>query len=169
MPPAVKGHHKSRGEELRITVKILAAVSGLVAAGALLIGAPTSASASSDPGACAPNGRTVFRDGDNRPEYLCTLWQGNVPVRAHGTNNAGIVGYLNYGGRSNWFLWQCHGDENYIGSSFNNVWAYTEADNGTWGYVPETYFSGGANNQASSVLSWKIGVNDQVPYTFNCG
>jgi hypothetical protein len=154
---------------MRTRAKFFAAVSGMAAAGALLIGAPTAASASSDPGACAPNGRTVYKDGDNRPEIQCTLTRGNVPVRAHGTNGAQIVGYLTYGGRANWFLWQCHGDENYIGSYFNNVWAYTEADNGTWGYVPETYFAGGANNQASSVLPWKIGVNDQPPYQFNCG
>ena len=114
--------------------------------GGVIAAAP--AIASSDPGACAPNGR-VSIDG---PEYVCSLWTGHVPVYDQAIDTANVVGYLNYGGRANWFTTQCLGTETFIGNAYNNWWALTEADNGHWGFVPLTYFSGGANNQASSVL-----------------
>ena len=117
----------------------------------------------SDPGACAPNGRSII----GMREYQCTLWRGNVPVygsystdpRYGGT----VVGRLNAGGRANWFLAQCVGNTAWYGQYFNYWWAYTLADNGRWGYVPLTYFAGGGNNQGSAVLPLYGG------YTTSCG
>lgn len=36
---------------------------------------------------------------------------------------------------------------------WNNWWAYTMADNGKMGWVPEVYFKGGGNNQADANLA----------------
>lgn len=126
----------------------------VVAAGAL-VGVGAGSASASDTGSCAANGRTSAHG----PEYVCGLWKGNVPVYDWtGTNNA-IVGYLNVGGRANWFTGQCqaYGDDNrpsevYVNGYWNSWWAYTQADNGVWGYVPEVYFAVGANDQPSGVL-----------------
>lgn len=109
------------------------------------VAAPASAS---DPGACARNGRTIF----GRAEYQCSLWRGSVPVYASAWTGTSVVGYLNQGGRANWFLSQCVGTTAHLGRYANYWWAYTLADNGRWGFVPLTYFAGGQDNQRSSVL-----------------
>jgi hypothetical protein len=120
----------------------------------------TAASASaSDPGACAFNGRYSF----GRAEYQCSLWRGNVPVYSGYSTSSSISGYLYRGGRANWFLSQCVGNPARLGGYANYWWAYTMADNGRWGYVPLTYFAGGADNQGSRVLPFTGG------YTHLCG
>lgn len=113
----------------------------------------------SDPGACARNGRAIF----GRAEYQCSLWRGNVPVYSGYSTSSNVVGYLYRGGRANWFLSQCVGNVAHLGGYFNYWWAYTLADDGRWGFVPLTYFAGGANNQGSGVLPLYGG------YTSDCG
>ena len=94
----------------------------------------------------------VFRA--NHWVQYCPLWRGQVPVYAdpdHG-NSAAVVGTLVYGGSANWFV----GDEPHsrytYGSYYNRWWAYTLADNGHWGWVPEVYFSGGDNDEPDAGL-----------------
>ena len=123
--------------------------------------AATAASAS-DPGGCAPNGRSIH----GQREYTCSLWRARVPVYgSYSTDPAyggRVVGHLYKGGRANWFLWQCSGNRAALGRYWNYWWAYTLADNGRWGYVPLTYFAGGANGQRSSKLPYG-------DYTHLCG
>jgi len=125
-------------------------LSALAACWALAVAAPMASA--SDPGACARNGRTIA----GMAEYQCTLWRGNVPVYgSYSTDpNYGgrVVGYLYAGGRANWFTSQCRGNKATLVGYWNYWWAYTLADNGRWGYVPLTYFDGGANDQRSATL-----------------
>src|SRR3954447_23584335 len=126
-------------------LKTLLATAIVTCVAVLATAAPASAS---DPGACAFNGRYIF----DRAEYQCSLWRGNVPVYSGYSTSSGVAGYLYRGGRANWFLSQCVGNVARLGGYTNYWWAYTMADTGRWGFVPLTYFAGGANNQASGVL-----------------
>jgi hypothetical protein len=86
--------------------------------------------------------------------YRCTLWQkAHVPVYGQAKKGS-PVGELTHGGGANWFVFQCVTTDAYesSGSSYNDVWAYTEADNGRWGYVNEVWFAGGGNNQSDPIL-----------------
>lgn len=124
---------------------------GLAASGTLIAGGGTAWA--SDPGACAANGRST--PVLNETEFVCGLWTGNVPVYGDSWSTSGVVGYLNVGGRANWFLYECTAgasNELYVDGYHNDWWAFTEADNGKWGWVNEVYFSGGANDQGSGVL-----------------
>jgi hypothetical protein len=58
--------------------------------------------------------------------------------------NGNRVGYLNYG--TNWVLCQNSGIEVSVGSDHNKWWAYTESDNGKFGWVNAVYGAGGAND-----------------------
>ncbi len=147
---------------LRRAVPLAVAIAGFSIP---LAGAAPALASSADPGSCAPNGRTFLYE----PESQCTLWQSNVPVYSDPYNGPGqqIVGRLVVGGRANWFTFECRGAESYLGASSNDYWAYTEADNGRTGYVPLTYFTGGADNQASSVLPGASpGAPGDSPYNF---
>ncbi|HEY3478892.1 MAG TPA: hypothetical protein VGL02_08320 [Streptomyces sp.] len=131
------------------------AVGAAVAAAAALVGIGAVPASASDTGSCAANGQT----SSHGAEYVCGLWKGNVPVYEWTFTNTRIVGYLNVGGRANWFVGQCQAvnddgspAEVYVNGYYNSHWAFTEADNGVWGWVPETYFAGGSNDQASGVL-----------------
>lgn len=84
----------------------------------------------------------------------CPLWRANVPVYANPDqgNSAPVVGTLIQGGSANWFVGD-HYRSNYVsGSYYNHWWAYTLADNGRWGWVPEVYFSGGGNDETDAGL-----------------
>ena len=128
-------------------MKLKSLFAAVVVSAATALAAATPASAS-DPGACAFNGRYSI----GRAEYQCSLWRGNVPVYSGYSTSSGIAGYLYTGGRANWFLSQCVGNVARLGAYRNYWWAYTMADNGRWGFVPLTYFAGGADNQRSAVL-----------------
>jgi hypothetical protein len=96
----------------------------------------------------------------------CLLWRGNVPVYASpyriGWPNW-VVGYL-YSASGNWFICQfdeargadgtiVHTATYHYGSYYNNWWAWTIADNGRYGYVPEVFFKGGNNNEPDRGLA----------------
>jgi SLT domain-containing protein len=66
---------------------------------------------------------------------------GGTPVQA---GDGHRVGYLNVG--TNWVVCQSTGAEVAIGPDHNNWWAWTEADNGNWGWVNAVYGGGGAND-----------------------
>jgi hypothetical protein len=113
-----------------------------------LLGSIGTASASSDPGACYRINRTV----NGQQLYKCRLYRGNVPVVALNSPGNPIVGTLNVGGYANWFVSQCQHPDFHDGGAANFWWAYTEADNGQWGWVSLVYFKGGIDYQGSAVL-----------------
>jgi hypothetical protein len=127
---------------------IRAGVASLVLTAAAVCAGPVStasATVASDPGGCAPNGRT----SSHGPEYVCGLWQSNVPVYSWPFAGEPVVGHLNQGGRANWFTGQCQSVNDdlspayfWVGPYYNSWWAYTLADNGQWGWVSLAYFSG---------------------------
>lgn len=82
----------------------------------------------------------------------CPLWRSNVPVDASGVQPPRKIGSLVHGGSTNWFVCQATGYELKYGSYRNKWWAFTESDQGKWGWVNEVYFSGGGNNQPDSRL-----------------
>jgi hypothetical protein len=89
----------------------------------------------------------------------CPLWRGNVPVynSPDRGNNATVVGYLVQGGSVNWFVGDRYRSRYTFRTSsgrvlYNGWWAYTLADNGRWGWVPEVFFSGGENDETDGGL-----------------
>jgi hypothetical protein len=68
------------------------------------------------------------------------------------------VGVLRAGGSTNWFVGQGYGAIFVAGNLQNGWWAYTLSDkdssgNSHWGWVPETYFKGGNNNEPDAGLA----------------
>jgi len=94
-------------------------------------------------------------DHDGLMVQICPLWRGDVPVYDLANSQLGSqVGKLNVGGTANWFACQTQFTNipYEYGGYETNWWAYTMADNGRWGWVPEVFFSGGGNNQADAEL-----------------
>jgi hypothetical protein len=77
----------------------------------------------------------------------CPLWTANVPVYASPDSggSAQIVGRLVYQA-PNWFIGPSRRSRFTLGEDTNVWWAYTMADNGKLGWVPEVYFTGGGND-----------------------
>jgi len=105
----------------------------------------------------------VSRTGVGYEVQDCSMWRGDVPVYEEPVSNVGSgnqmpapVGYL-WSAEGNWFLCQAEtsrvyrapGDNDYA----NDWWAYTMADNGEWGWVPEVFFSGGDNFEKDGNLA----------------
>ncbi|MFF3314270.1 hypothetical protein ACFYV5_02015 [Streptomyces sp. NPDC003035] len=93
--------------------------------------------------------------GTSHRVSYCPLWRSHVPVYALSTadTNNSIIGYLEVGGYANWFVCQIPGDHHWVGNYSNNMWAYTMADNGKWGFVSQVEFSGGGYGVPSANLS----------------
>jgi len=93
---------------------------------------------------------------------FCTLWASNVPVHAFPDANSTTVGTLVNGGRANWFVAQTQSVATQTNNTSwcypshptwcNDWWAYTQADNGQWGWVSVVYFANGSNNQPATNL-----------------
>ncbi|WP_432842025.1 hypothetical protein [Dactylosporangium sp. CA-092794] len=117
-----------------------------------LIATPGTASASD----ASPCSRTQFTVYSIFKVQYCPLWTGNVPVYDISAvwtgGNQAPVGYLTYGGWANWFNGQAEFGEYGLNGYQNRWWAFTQADNGAWGWVPEVYFSGGGNDEPDSGL-----------------
>jgi hypothetical protein len=89
----------------------------------------------------------------------CPLASGNVPVfdspdLGHAAHQVGV---LKAGGSANWFVGQSYRSSFVAGGLQNGWWAFTLSDkdaqgNSHWGWVPETYFQGGANNEPDAEL-----------------
>jgi len=67
------------------------------------------------------------------------------------------VDVLHLGGDTNWFVGQSYRSTFVSGALKNGWWAFTLSDkdsagNSHWGWVPETYFKGGANNEPDAGL-----------------
>ncbi|MFF7449696.1 MULTISPECIES: hypothetical protein [unclassified Streptomyces] len=69
----------------------------------------------------------------------CRLWGGSIGVRS-APGSSTLVGTVN-SANSNWFRGDTLASRFCSGAYCNNAWAFTEADNGAWGWVPEVYFS----------------------------
>ncbi|MHC3473144.1 hypothetical protein ACYF6T_31260 [Streptomyces sp. 7R007] len=69
----------------------------------------------------------------------CRLWGGSIGVRS-APGSSTLVGTIN-SANTNWFRGDTL-DAQFCSSGYcNNAWAFTEADNGNWGWVPEVFFS----------------------------
>lgn len=127
-----------------------------VATAAALAAAAAMSLATAGP-AAATDGSPCARPQVYRANHwvqYCPLWRSNVPVYAdpdHG-NGAAIVGRLVVGGSANWFVGDHYRSYFSDGGYYNHWWAYTLADNGRWGWVPEVYFSGGNNDETDGGL-----------------
>jgi hypothetical protein len=97
---------------------------------------------------------TVTLNGWRYDVQYCPLWRGNVPVHENPWPGSRVVGYLTYGGRANWFAYQCPEPEHpyHLDGYWNSWYGYTMADNGRWGFVSEVYFSGGNDNEPDRKL-----------------
>jgi hypothetical protein len=67
------------------------------------------------------------------------------------------VGVLRLGGSTNWFVGQSYRSTFVAGNLQNGWWAFTLSDKDVagqthWGWVPETYFQGGKNNEPDAGL-----------------
>jgi hypothetical protein len=123
-------------------------IARVAAAGAVAIGLATvtmtPAAHATDNSPCGAK----FHHAGTTVQY-CKLWRGNVPVL---NSSWGKVGTLVDGGSANWFECQAKGGEYTYQGDKNDWWAYTEADNGKWGWVSEVFFSGGNNNERDAGL-----------------
>jgi hypothetical protein len=147
-------------EEDHLTVarfrKALTAVFATVAAlAAVLVAAPTASAYDGYP--CHTPTERTFTNPYNGTAWketvrYCPLWRGSVPVYNTRDVNSGIKGYLTYGGSANWFVYEMQGASVTLDGGTNNWWASTMADNGQWGWVPEVYFTGGADNEDDAGL-----------------
>ncbi|NLT54298.1 MAG: hypothetical protein GXX79_06975 [Actinomycetales bacterium] len=120
----------------------------LVATGLLAMGAAPASAVDNSP--CQ---RPQVYRSSHWVQY-CPLWRSNVPVYSSPDqgNGATVVGYLVYGGSANWFVGDRYRSKYTYGNYYNHWWAYTLADNGRWGWVPEVFFSGGGNDETDSGL-----------------
>lgn len=119
--------------------------------GAIVIPTRTPSAFAADDAPCGP----PFQVG-GRMVQRCPLWRGDVPVfRFENGVPVEQVGQLNVGGDANWFECQFQfPDQSYpLGNAVNNWWAFTQADNGQWGWVPEVFFAGGGDFEADAGLA----------------
>jgi hypothetical protein len=85
---------------------------------------------------------------------VCPLWRDNVPVYDSPDRGGAArqIGTLYKGGRANWFVGQSQRSSYSFGPYQNRWWAFTMADNDTWGWVPEVFFKGGENDERDAGL-----------------
>lgn len=122
----------------------LIAVALAAAAGASLCAA-SNAAARPNAGYCYSGGFSVSVFGRSLDAAYCSVWDAPVPVRsslAARYPTVGRHGYLYSAGYANWFVCQVVGSWVSFDGYSSDWWAYTQADNGRWGYVNETRFSG---------------------------
>jgi len=104
---------------------------------------------------------TETDSGTGHRAQRCPLVGTNIPVfdSPDAGNGAHKVGVLHAGGSTNWFVGQAYGS-NFVSADRklqNGWWAFTLSDkdpsgNSHWGWVPEIYFQGGANNEPDAGL-----------------
>ena len=126
----------------------------IATAGALALSAAPAAAVDS-----SPCGKEVVADWTDQPVQPCPLTSpepnGGIPVyttpipNAAGATPPAPASWM-YGTDGKYFL--C--DAQFTNAMFyhpkgwrNNWWAYTRSDFGVWGWVSETYFAGGANDE----------------------
>jgi serine/threonine-protein kinase len=102
---------------------------------------------------------TETNSGTGHRAQRCPLASANVPVfdSPDAGNAAKQVGVLHLGGDTNWFVGQSYRSTFVSGALRNGWWAFTLSDkdssgNSHWGWVPETYFKGGGNDEPDAGL-----------------
>ena len=99
---------------------------------------------------CLP---AYYHSGVGRYVQTCPDWGpangpwGDRMIPVYGSNLTTQVGTI-YAPGNDWYVCQLqmtHIDPFPYGGYYNDWWAYTKADNGQWGWVPEVFFSGGGN------------------------
>lgn len=124
-----------------------------VAAATLGVAAPAAAK---DASPCQPREAIKLKSGNYIGAQFCPLTTSYVPVfnTDRSGNRATVVGRLYKGKSANWFVGQRAGSRYVLRAGiYNDKWAFTQADNGRWGWVPEVYFAGGANNEPDATLA----------------
>lgn len=143
-------HSRSRASKGGVSVRLSSfgwtRAACAVAVGVVTLAAASDAFASLAPGDGGPGPAQVPCNSIGGGKYNCTFWpagdgiHGGAPV----LNSAGTrVGYLNQG--TNWIICQRPGQTLTNGSTKNNWWAYTEANDLKWGWVNAIYAHGGTN------------------------
>lgn len=127
----------------------------VTAAVALAVFASTVASAPEASAADAfPCGPPWFHPSSPEPVQTCPDWSPNnwIPVYASPSSGT-VVGHI-YAPGNDWYVcqWRFAAWVHTLFGYQNDWWAYTLADNGGWGWVPETYFRGGANFEPDAGL-----------------
>ena len=80
-------------------------------------------------------------------KYNCQFWPAGNGLSAGAPvlgGNGNRVGYLNQG--TNWIICQASGEQINVGSTYNVWWAWTEANDGQFGWVNAVYAQGGDND-----------------------
>ncbi len=130
------------------------AVLTLTLAAATLVAAGPAAARDAYP--CKPRTVIKLKSGNYIGVQHCPLTTSYVPVfnTDRKGNGATVIGRLYKGGYANWFVGQESASSYTLRAGiYNNKWAFTQADNGRWGWVPQVYFSGGANNESDATLA----------------
>ncbi|WP_203839254.1 hypothetical protein, partial [Winogradskya humida] len=83
----------------------------------------------------------------------CTLASADVPVMSRPDPKSSRVGSLAKAG-AHWFLGQQPGEPDARDSSTNFWWAYTQADNGEWGWVSLVHFAAAGPDQSADGLQY---------------
>ena len=99
-------------------------------------------------------GISTWIDWANHYGQYCSVWKTGVPVHRSPDGASPQVGQLNEDGYANWFVGQQPGEEYTYDGAANYWWAYTQADNGQWGWVSIVYFSGGYTDHAAIGLQY---------------
>jgi hypothetical protein len=115
-----------------------------------------------DSGGSAPAQALTAVWTSSRPDVVTVdgpTFSAGVPVfdSPDAGNGAKQVGVLHLGGDTNWFVGQSYRSTFVSGALRNGWWAFTLSDkdsSGTshWGWVPETYFKGGGNDESDAGL-----------------
>ena len=121
-------------------------IAGFAVMAALVMAAPAAAYDSYPCG--PPFGGPAFKQ-------YCPDWSPNnsIPVFYRPAVGERIVGYI-YAPGDDWYYCQHQAGRFTMGGYWNTWWAGTKADNGATGWVPETYFSGGGNNERDRGLRY---------------
>jgi hypothetical protein len=83
----------------------------------------------------------------------CTLVTGDVPVMTGPSDTSARAGSL-AGNGAHWFVGQQRGELYTYRTATNFWWAYTQADNGQWGWVSLAYFTSPGRDQPADGLQY---------------
>jgi hypothetical protein len=127
------------------------AAAGMVLVTALALAGP--ARARSDAYQCKSR-FSKFVDGAWHKVRVCPDWSpsGSIPVQLHLSGDSGEVGSIDPSG-DDWYECGYKGNPYVLTAGVSNEWwARTMADNGAWGWVNQTYFLGGENDEPDGTL-----------------
>jgi hypothetical protein len=100
-----------------------------------------------------PCGDTFGGDPAYSRQY-CPDWSPNnwIPVYSTPYETSQIIDWI-YAPGADWYYYQCRRGVHHLGRYWNSWWAATKGDNyGRTGWVPETFFRGGVNNERDARL-----------------